>query len=252
MSPSARDEFYVNYGKLPRSYRRFLLIFVPLLVAGMLLFAGVLPHLHDQVNPGKIHGVQELDGLLMAEPVPHLVVPRPGNVMGGPAFSRYILSATNKAGPSPQIMEQAGNWVRLSGIVVARDGLAMVAARSAEPIEPPATVTVRPDAGVALGEFALEGEILDGKCYPGIMKPGEGKTHRACAIRCISGGVPAVFQVQQGGDSLYFLLADGAGQAVGNRVLDLVADHVRITGEVLQYDDMYVIQADPNTYQRLG
>ena len=84
------------------------------------------------------------------------------------------------------------------------------------------------------------------------MKPGRTKVHRACAIRCISGGVPAVFRVENNGDVMYFLLADPNGQAVNDQILDLVADHIRITGEVLQYDDMYVIQAEPDTYERIG
>lgn len=252
MSTSTNDEFYVNYGKIPPSYRRFLIKFVPLLVIGAVLFALIFPRVHNQFNAGKIQGVKEYEGFLAATPVPHIIVPRPGNTAGDAAFSRYILSATNKAGPSPRIMEQAGNWVKLSGILVSRNNLSVVAVRSAEAIEPPAGVTVRPDAGVSLGEYALDGEIVDGKCYPGIMKPGQTKTHRACAIRCISGGVPAVFRVSNNGDAMYFLLANLAGEAVNDQVLDLVADHIRITGDVIQYDDMYVIQADPSDYQRLG
>ncbi|MEO0824545.1 MAG: hypothetical protein AAFV72_21265 [Cyanobacteria bacterium J06635_1] len=252
MSTPTNDEFYVNYGKIPPSYRRFLVKFIPLLVIGAILFALIFPRVHDQFNLGKIQGVKEYEGFLATNPVPHIIVPRPGNTAGEAAFSRYILSATNKAGPSPKILEQAGNWVTLSGILVSRNNLSVVAVRSAEPLDPPAGVTVRPDEGVSLGEFALDGEIVDGKCYPGIMKPGRTKTHRACAIRCISGGVPAVFRVSNGGDVMYFLLADLAGEAVNDRVLDLVADDVRITGEVIQYDDMYVIQSDPASYERLG
>ena len=247
-----KDEFYINYAPIPGSYRRFLLQFVPLLVLGAILFAVFLPGLHNQFNPGKIQGATELEGLLVAEPVPHLIVPRPGNVISNVPFSRYILSGTGKTGPLAPVLDQVGNWVKLSGIVVSRNQLSVIAARSAEPIEPPANVTITPDAGTALGPYALTGEILDGKCYPGIMKPGQSKTHRACAIRCISGGVPAVFQVQNTrNDVMYFLLADEQGQAVNDRVLDLVADSVQITGEVVQYDDMFVLQADPATYERV-
>ncbi|MDY6936316.1 MAG: hypothetical protein SWY16_01515 [Cyanobacteriota bacterium] len=246
------DEFYVNYASVPPSYRRFLIRFIPLLVAGVVLFALVLSGIHDQFNLGKIQGNFELEGLLVGEPVPHLVVPRSGDVSSNVPFSRYVLSGTGKTSPKAEVLEQVGKWVKLDGIVVSRNHLSVIAARSAEPIEPPENVISTPNAGTSLGEYSLVGEIVDGKCYPGVMKPGQTKTHRGCAIRCLSGGVPAVFRVQNDrNDVMYFLLADEAGQAVNDRILDLVADPIRITGEVMQYDDMFVLQADPTAYERV-
>lgn len=246
------DEFYVNYASVPPSYRRFLLRFIPLLVVGAIVFAVFLPVIHDQFNPGKIQGSQDLEGLLVAEPVPHLVVPRPGDTGSKVPFSRYILSGTGKTAPRASVLEFLGQWVTLKGIVVSRNQLSVIAAQSAEPLEPPEGVTIDPSNGTVLGQYALTGEILDGKCYPGIMKPGQGKTHRACAIRCINGGVPAVFRVHNNrNDVMYFLLADEQGQAVSDRILDFVADPVAISGTVVQYDDMFVLEADPETYERV-
>lgn len=246
------DEFYVNYAPAPVSYRRFLIRFIPLLVLGSILFAIVFPGLHNQFNSGRIHGGTEIEGLLVGEPVPHLIVPRPGNVESQVPFSRYVLSGLGKSAPRANVLEQVGQWVKLSGVMISRNQLSLIAVRSAEPIEPPANVTINPNEGTTLGEFSLTGEILDGKCYPGTMKPGQGKTHRACAIRCISGGVPAVFRVQNNRkDVMYFLLADEQGQAVNDRILDFVADPIRITGTVMQYDDMFVLQAEPSTYERV-
>ena len=247
-----KDEFYVNYAAIPRSYGRFLVRFMPLLAISAVLFALVFPGLHAQFNSGKIQGSTELDGLLVSEPVPHLVVPRPGTIAAGIPFSRYLLSGGGKTAPKAEILDRAGQWVKLTGTLVARNQLSVIAARSAEPIEPPENVAIAPDMGKPLGEYALTGEIVDSKCYPGVMKPGRSKTHRACAIRCISGGVPAVFRVQNSRDDvLYFVLADAQGRAVNDRVLDLVADPVRIVGEVIQYDDMFVLRADPGSYERV-
>lgn len=247
-----QDEFYINYLPIPKSYQRFLMRFIPLVIVGAIAFAMILPGVHDQFNAGKIQGTQELEGLLFDKPVPHLIVPRPGNTMSHAPFSRYILTGLGKTAPKESILEQTGQWVKLNGIVVSRNQLSVIAARSAEPIAPPENITITADAGTSLGQYALKGEILDGKCYPGVMKPGQSKTHRACAIRCISGGVPAVFRVQNSRDDvMYFLLADEQGEAVNDRVLDLVADPIEITGEVIRYDDMYVIQADPASYKRV-
>ena len=247
-----RDDFYISYAPIPASYRKFLLRFVPLLVIGIGLFSLLLPGLHNQFTLGKIQGRQELEGLLVADPVPHLVVPRPGNVNSNVPFSRYILSGTGKTAPKASIVEHVGQWVKLTGTVVSRNQLSVIAAGAAEQIEPPADVSIDPSDGTSLGQYTLKGEILDGKCYPGIMKPGQGKTHRACAIRCIAGGVPAVFRVENNrNDVMYFLLADLKGKAVNDRILNMVADPIQITGEVIQYDDMFVVQAEPDTYERV-
>lgn len=246
------DEFYINYASVPSSYRRFLVRFIPLLAIGFVLFALVLSSIHDQFNPGKIQGKFDIEGLLVDEPVPHLIVPRGGDVSSNVPFSRYLLSGTGKTAPKDSVLEHVGKWVKLNGTVVSRNHLSVIAARSAEPIDPPENAIASPNAGTSLGQYSLTGEILDSKCYPGVMKPGQTKTHRACAIRCISGGVPAVFRVQNDRDDvMYFLLADKGGKAVNDRILNLVADPVRITGEVMQYDDMFVLQADPSTYERV-
>jgi len=46
-----------------------------------------------------------------------------------------------------------------------------------------------PLPSTSLGTQTLVGEIVDSKCFLGVMNPGQLTTHRACAIRCISGGV---------------------------------------------------------------
>ena len=46
---------------------------------------------------------------------------------------------------------------------------------------------------IDLGPVTLRGEIVDSKCYLGVMNPGNGKVHRDCAVRCISGGAPPAF-----------------------------------------------------------
>ena len=84
------------------------------------------------------------------------------------------------------------------------------------------------------------------------MKPGNAKTHRACAIRCISGGVPPVLVVRTpAGNRSYYQLTDLAGGPVNRRILDKVALPVEITGELLRYGDVLVLRAAPETYRLL-
>jgi len=86
----------------------------------------------------------------------------------------------------------------------------------------------------------------------GVMKPGQLKTHRDCAIRCISGGVPPSLRVVgTSGNIEHFLLVDSHSNAVNSQILDVVADPISVTGEVIQYGDMFLLKADPENYNLL-
>ena len=106
---------------------------------------------------------------------------------------------------------------------------------------------------VKLGRQTLKGEIVDSKCYLGVMNPGQLLPHRACAIRCISGGIPPVLLVRQtNGAATYLLLVSAAGRPVNQQVLDLVAEPVQITGEVERQGRLLILRADPSTYRRVN
>ncbi len=102
------------------------------------------------------------------------------------------------------------------------------------------------------GTVALTGEIMDSKCYLGAMNPGERKVHRACAIRCISGGIPPVFVVRTTGGSIqHLLLVSPEGKAVNAEVLEHVALPLRVRGEVRYAGGQYMLYADPARFERL-
>jgi hypothetical protein len=80
-------------------------------------------------------------------------------------------------------------------------------------------------------KLELSGEIIDPKCYFGVMKPGDGKIHKSCAIRCISGGIPPVFKVTNAkGSTDYFLLLNQKGDALNKHILSFVGEKVNVSG----------------------
>ena len=253
---SPTDEFYQGYSQtIPPRIRRFLLIVIPLLVAIVIVLSIVLPSLHNQYSTGSYTGFREYEGLLLDKPVPHIMIPRRGNTSSDRAYSRYVLAGTRKTSVDPKILEFAGNWVKLRGLPVFRDGmtlLAVSAQATPEIIEPPQNESLTPPQGKTLGNYTLAGEIVDTKCYLGVMKPGQLKVHRDCAIRCISGGVPPSLRVvDASGNIEYFLLVDSDSKAVNSNILDIIADPVSVTGEVVQYGDLFVLKADPDKYNLL-
>ena len=136
----------------------------------------------------------------------------------------------------------------MKGTLIAREDQAMIEAL-------PETVKVREGAkrsehplGRArdLGQVTLRGEIVDSKCYLGVMNPGNLKTHRACAINCIEGGIPPVLLVRDGeGRATYFLLVGEGGEAVNEEVLPLVAEPVTVTGSLKVQGNQRILYADP-------
>ncbi|MEM8909544.1 MAG: hypothetical protein AAGD05_16980, partial [Bacteroidota bacterium] len=96
------------------------------------------------------------------------------------------------------------------------------------------------------GDVKLRGEIYDPKCALGVMKPGYGKSHRSCAVRCIAGGIPPLFRVvDEMGHNNYFLLFDENGQKLNMQVLDYVADQIQICGRLERQSDWMLVYLNP-------
>jgi hypothetical protein len=196
--------------------------------------------------------IKTFNGILKNEPYPHLLVQRPGQ---GGGQSAYYLVAPFKFGlKSDAIAALDGKAVTLTGTLIYRGNETMIEARP-ESIKP-GTATSPPTAQpspVSLGRQTLVGEIVDSKCYLGVMNPGRLTPHRACAVRCISGGIPPILLVRQKeGKPLYFQLVSSEGRAVNKQVLDMIAEPIEITGEVIRQGELSVLRSDPATYRRIG
>jgi hypothetical protein len=84
------------------------------------------------------------------------------------------------------------------------------------------------------------------------MNPGQLAPHRACAVRCISGGVPPILFVEQkDGPPLYLLLVGTDGRSINGEILDFVARPIQITGEVERQGQLLILQADPSSFKLL-
>jgi len=75
------------------------------------------------------------------------------------------------------------------------------------------------------------------------MKPVEGKIHKSCVIRCISGGIPPIFRTKNENSNQYFILVDAEGQAINKQILPFVAEQISVGGETNKFsnwDALYV------------
>lgn len=199
--------------------------------------------------------LKTVSGVFEAKPYPHLLVPRPGNTAGQAPFSAYYLVMTWKFGLHPEsVTAFDGKSVAIKGTLIYRENQTMIETK-------PEWIVVSTNEDrhalsdvpyLSFSKRTLVGEIVDSKCYLGVMNPGQLATHRGCAIRCISGGCPPIFVVRQkAGPAAYFLLVSADGKPVNQQVLDMVAEPVEITGEIARQGDLFILRADPKTYRRV-
>jgi hypothetical protein len=169
-----------------------------------------------------------------------------------PQFSTYYLVAPWKFGLNREVLAPfSGNSVTLKGTLIYRGDQTMIETKPEWIHASDKSSAISLPQTTRLGRQTLVGEIVDSKCLLGVMNPGQLTPHRACAIRCISGGVPPVLLVRQrDGSATYFLLISSEGKPVNRQVLDMVAEPVEITGEVERQGDLLILRADPATYRR--
>jgi hypothetical protein len=242
------SSFFVGYADaLPRMDRRAMVLTggLGLLGAG---FAGAKLAVHQQ-NWGEGHWEQEkiltLKGQIEQLPYPVL---RTATLDG--QMRSVSLVCSNKCGVSAQLLAFEGKsvWVRGSMIARGRHRLLAVVRDDAWIGEADTALPGVPVREEYLGRAALNGEILDAKCWTGAMRPGSGKTHKACATLCIRmGGTPWFLVKDKAGKRAVFVLAGPKGEALRDAILPLVGEPVRVNGKLFKRDDLVQFRVDPGT-----
>ena len=252
-----QDEFYIGYEpKAPALLANLLKRVVLGLSAGALAVAVVLVLVQHPFEPSafEFQIYRNFEGVFQESPLPSLLTKRPGAQESSHDVSRYLLVAPGKHGVDPELAGFHNKKVRLQGALIYRDGLTMIELL-------PASLQLM-DAGLGeikypniedLGTYTLKGEIVDSKCFIGVMNPGDGKVHRDCAVRCISGGIPPGFLVRnQKGEATLLLLQGADGHAINNEILDRVAEPIEISGQVIRLGDTLILRSEPGTFRTIS
>ncbi len=266
--PAPDEDFFVGYlpavpPRLVRFVQRAVVgVLLVMLGGGALLLAGQGPFRGSRFEFGDVGAWR---GVLHESPQPLLEVRRPGlgvtdlgsSGPGAPAelVSRYLLVAPGKHGAQALCAGLDGQAVALHGTLVYRGGQVMLelAERPVPASEAQLGAAAAADGAlVALGEVELVGQIVDSKCYFGVMNPAEGTSHRACAERCLSGGIPALLRVRAAdGTELTPLLTGRDGRALNLQLLDRVAVPVRVRGALERQGELLLLRTEPADVVRL-
>ena len=240
--------FYVGYLPMPAALKRFnrLAVAVLLVAAGTLAFLVSAGMRVAGTGQWDLSAPVTLEGRLVAAPYPHLK-------LAGVEPRTVLLVGIGKIGAQAWAAPHDGTSVRVTGFEIARGPWSILELENAEAIQPAAIPVVLADgAPEPVGPVALQGEIIDSKCFLGVMKPGEGRVHKACATVCLLGGMPPMFMVRNArGQRAAYLMTDPDGGPLRRELAAYVADPVALAGTVERRGDILVLKTDPASIRRL-
>lgn len=258
---SGGDGFFVGWRGPDRSQSRFLALVAAAVVAGAGLLGFAVAGGMGDASAG-LYRLASVAGAAEAPPpepwdfgatLRGRVTDRPYGLLHLPADAAHphgrtvLLSGAGKTGAPVRAGEAT---VELSGGLLRRGTIEMLAL-FADPA-PTEDAALPVPAPVPLGRWRAAGEICDGKCAAGAMRPGTGLSHRACANLCLSGGVPPVFAAAAPvAGSLFLLLADADGGPLPDGLFDLVALPVELEGDVERIGSLLVFKVDLAAARRL-
>ena len=186
-----------------------------------------------QRSPGRavwdVGNEQEWSGVLIGSPYPILIPDQPEE-------AALLVVGMGKFGAQDALTDAFNHRVTLRGFELWRDGrhlIELTPEPDAVVIEEAVDNNEIPTLQLIEEELIdLVGEITDGKCYLGAMKPGDGYGHRSCAALCLHGGLPPMFVAESDvGGILYPLLIVDGSSTLDADVISLVASRVRVRGQ---------------------
>lgn len=260
---AASDDFYVGYLPTPKSHASALRVIVPAVLLGLAGVASVVAYV--QRNPGSgmwSSDVETVTGVILSRPAPMLVMESP---VGQQAM---LLVEEGKHGAGQRAAELHGKRVEVNGTRLSREGRTVfeiaagtgsVKVFSGDDSRSEVDVTDMGGTNADAPIVTLKGEIIDSKCYHGAMKPGDGKSHKACATLCVSNGIPAMFAaINTDGTTSYYLLAmkgvdqpPAAGSQFDADTLSKIGEMVEVSGNVSRVADLNVLTIEAGSVRRV-
>ncbi len=244
-----KEPFFVGYLPAPGPLCVFLLSVCAILIAGLAAAGYLMGTAQDDPGPGAFrfdYGRQTVTGVVEMTPYPliHVTV---GNDRIKPGDT-FMMTAAGKSGVDDRAAPLNGRLAEVSGVILERGDLYMMQLRGGANGLKAAEGDAPAIPSEPQGRWQLTGEICDGKCLAGAMRPGRGLAHKACANLCLLGDVPPIFVSTKPVLGQEFLLITGPG---GTRLppaaYDHVAQFISAEGEITKRGDLLVWEIDTDT-----
>lgn len=244
------DDFFIGWLPTPAHYTQFLR---PIILAGLFAFLGIgllVPSSQQSTGTAQWNEGDEVTISGSVDLLPYAVLRVQDEKLGN---KTVFVVDMGKQGAHARLAAYQNKSVSLRGTLLHRDERWML-----ELAEEPDTIQTKPSlqalprpAAQSLGTQTLRGEIVDSKCYLGAMKPGGGKTHKACAVLCLKGGIPPMFVTRDGQKhETYYLLTSTDESALSPDCYPYVGDRIEVRGQVEQQGDLKLLRLDPHNIRR--
>ncbi|NER16083.1 hypothetical protein [Spongiivirga citrea] len=252
------DEFYVSYidrslgPKTKTTLKRFSIIALATIVIGALLFSFFQKPFKNSTF--ELTSATNITGTYYEKPYPMLRVEVAENT-----FKNILLLGFGKSSANPyleklqkEVKDLNGKNVSIEGNLIYYNGKTLIQITDDEKVILESSSKKRLPEKEVISKMTLTGEIIDPKCYFGVMKPGKGKIHRSCAVRCVSGGIPPVLATTDKNNiSEYFLITDLNGKPINKDILEYIGKPSEITGIVEKMEDWSIIKIQVSDIREL-
>jgi hypothetical protein len=235
------NDFYIGYfSQSPPELARFTRRLVIGVAVVVLCITAMVALRQTPVDSGVFEygEARQFEGVLYEFPIPTLRVAHSTDV------ANYILVGTGKHGLPPFARNHDGQKVRFKGTLIYRQNLTMIELNDAASFQALGESAPNEKRGHAevIGEVSLTGELVDTKCFFGVMRPAVGKVHRACAVRCLSGGVPPGLLVRDEQNNGSVVMLAGADGKPLQYDVEWAARRIQCTGKLEQNDGVPVLR----------
>jgi len=251
-------DFYIGWkDEMPKDIYKRVRLFTILVIALIPLLAFILVYGQKEFRKGTFAfgQLETFTGILHYKPIPILEINEGGKKsyvllvgLGKFGAESIISKAEEKFGPLNE------RFVKIEGTPIVSEEKSLIELSKNENSILEVFDSLNQDS-IYESEFEdviLEGEIIDPKCYFGVMKPGEGKIHKSCAIRCISGGIPPVLRsYDENENPIYYIILGLQGQKINKSILKWVAEDISIPGKTKTINGWHVLYTDPMSINSL-
>jgi hypothetical protein len=263
-----KNEFYIGWMKdAPNNIGAFIKKYILVLLPIVIILGVLLALAQKKFGKGTFEfgTLTEVRGVYFAKPIPNLKVMNGKDIWGNASYITIPLIGYGKFGVDGVINDIErqqhvvldGKAVTIKGTLLYNDGkILMQVDGNDQPVNNIAVAGAEKSELLAskdAGTVQLKGEIVDPKCFFGVMKPGEGKPHKDCAIRCILGGIPPVLRVNNTDGTInYYFIVGTNGERMNKAVQPYVAAPVEVKAKAVQYNDWTVLYVGNNGITELS
>jgi hypothetical protein len=237
------DPFFIGYKAMPVSLKWFYAMIAMFLLAGSAVFSYTVAS-QQQVDGQGVWNTSEevsIEGYLTVDPYP--VLHKAESAADGLATS-VLMVMEGKHSANDIADAYADTMVSVRGYPVSRGGWLMLELTGSDAITPLNSTISDSDRmsivdAESLGTVTLTGEVVGSKCFLGVMNPGSGPVHKACADICLLGGVPPLLVVRDKQQRKFgYLLTRADGSSAARQLMSAAAESVQISGELSRKGDL--------------